>query len=119
MRKRCDGGSMNWKPGFFRIWIVASVCWVAFVGFAFYSEILVPRQLALTQVGCIQAHRANPALGKVSDCLYNGRLLFDDRIPFRSVLPKYLAMAFGPIFAVLLLGFSFAWIVAGFKRRRT
>jgi hypothetical protein len=103
---------MNWKLGFFRIWLVASVCWVAFVGFAFYSDILVPRQLALKQAACVQAHRANPALGKVSDCLNNGRLLFDDRIPLRSVLPKYLAIAFGPIFAVLLLRFAIAWIMA-------
>jgi hypothetical protein len=38
--------------------------------------------------------------------------------PLRSVLPKYLGIAFGPVLAVLLLGFVVAWVMARFKRRR-
>src|SRR5262249_52725058 len=110
---------MNWKLGFFRIWIVASICWLAFVGFAFYSYEISPRQLAATQAACAEARQANPALGNVFDCFEKGGPLFADLIPLKGVLPTWLVLAFVPLFAVLLLGFAIAWISAGFKRRRT
>ena len=58
-----EGGPMNWKLGFFRLWIVASACWAAVVGWLFYVAVVAPRSLAAIQDACVEARRAEPALG--------------------------------------------------------
>jgi len=108
---------MNWKLGFFRIWIVASVCWAVFVGWLFYAAVIAPRSLAAAQDACIEARRAEPALGNPFDCFAKG-LNFDYVIPIGPFVAKYLALAVGPMVGAFLLWFVGAWIVAGFNDRR-
>jgi len=113
-----NGGSMNWKLGFFRIWLVAAICWAAFVGWLVYNETLRPHRLAEVQQACVDAYRADPALGNVFDC-FNKGVSFDNVVPLGILLPKYLALAAGPMVGAFLLWFVGAWIVAGFNRRPT
>lgn len=109
---------MNWKLGFFRIWIVASICWVSFVGWLFYNATVVSRRITATQQACVDDRRADPSLGNVFDCFDKG-IRFDDLTTFGSVVTKYLALAVGPMFGALVLWFVAAWIVAGFNRHPT
>jgi hypothetical protein len=112
-----DGGSMNWKLGFFRLWIVASACWAAAVGWLFYTAVVAPRSLAAIQDACVEARRAEPALGSPFDCFAKG-MNFDYVIPLGPIVAKYLALAVGPMLAAFLFWFVGEWIVAGFYRRR-
>ena len=80
---------MNWKLGFFRIWIVASICWVSFVGWLFYNATVVSRRITATQQACVDDRRADPSLGNVFDCFDKG-IRFDDLTTFGSVVAKYL-----------------------------
>jgi hypothetical protein len=108
---------MNWKLGFFRLWIVASVAWAAVVGGLFYIAVVAPRSLAAIQDACVEARRAEPALGSPFDCFAKG-MNFDYVIPLGPIVAKYLALAIGPMIAAFLLWFVAAWIAAGFFQRR-
>ncbi len=107
---------MNWKLGFIRLWIVASAGWAAVVGWLFYVAVIAPRSLAAIQDACVEARRAEPALGSPFDCFAKG-MNFDYVIPLGPIIAKYLALAVGPMVAAVLLWFVGAWIVAGFHRR--
>jgi hypothetical protein len=112
-----DEGSMNWKLGFFTLWIVASAFWAVAVGWLFYIAVVAPRSLAAIQDACVEARRAEPALGSPFDCFAKG-MNFDYVIPLGPIVAKYIALAVGPMLAAFLFWFVGAWIVAGFYRRR-
>jgi len=107
---------MNWKLGFFRLWIVSSACWAAVVGWLFYVAVVAPRSLAAVQDACVELHRADPSLGSPFDCFAKG-MNFDYVIPLGPIVAKYLALAAVPMLAAVLFWFVGAWIVAGFYRR--
>jgi hypothetical protein len=109
---------MNWKLGFFRLWIVVSACWAVVVGWLFYSAVVAPRSLAAIQDACVEARRAEPALGSPFDCFAKG-LNFDYVLPLGPIVAKYIALAVGPMLAAFLFWFVAAWVVAGFYRRRS
>ena len=67
---------------------------------------------------CVEARRAEPALGSPFDCFAKG-MNFDYVIPLGPIVAKYFAMAIGPMLAAFVLWFVGAWIMAGFYRRRT
>jgi hypothetical protein len=108
---------MNWKLGFFRLWIVVSACWAAVVAWLFYAAVVAPRSLAAVQDACVEARRAEPALGSPFDCFAKG-MNFDYVLPLGPIVAKYLALAAGPMLAAFLFWFVGAWIVDGFYRRR-
>ena len=107
---------MNWKLGFFRLWIVASAGWAAVVGWLFYVAVVAPRSLAAIQDACVEARRAEPALGSPFDCFAKG-MNFDYVLPLGPIVAKYLALAVVPMLAAFLLWFVGAWIMAGFHHR--
>jgi hypothetical protein len=111
------GGPMNWKLGFFRLWIVASACWAAAVGWLFYVAVVAPRSLTAIQDACVEARRAEPALGSPFDCFAKG-MNFDYVIPLGPLVAKYLALAAVPMLAAFLFWFVGVWVVAGFHQRR-
>jgi hypothetical protein len=104
---------MNWKQGLLRIWVVGSSLWAIFVAWLAHST----RSAAASQQDCFEAHKANPTLGNPFDCFDGNALSFDDLIPLTSFAKPYVALAIGPIFGALLLGFLVAWVIDGFKRR--
>ena len=108
---------MNWKRGFFRIWIVASVGWAGFVGWLFYNATVVSQRQAAIQSACVEDRRADPSLGNVFDCFEKG-IRIDDLTTFGSILTKHLALAVGPMIAALVVWFVAAWILAGFQNQR-
>jgi hypothetical protein len=108
---------MNWKLGFLRLWIVASAFWAAVVAWLFYSAVVAPRSLAAIQDACVEARRAEPALGSPFDCFTKG-MNFDYVLPLGPIIAKYIALAIGPMLAAFLLWFVGAWVIAGFYRRR-
>jgi hypothetical protein len=108
---------MNWKQGFLRIWIVASVCWVSFVGWLFYNATVVSQRLAAVQAACVEDRRADPSLGNVFDCFEMG-MRIDDLTTFGSILAKHLALAVGPMVGAVVIWFVVSWILAGFHSQR-
>jgi hypothetical protein len=108
---------MNWKQGFLRIWIVASVCWVGFVGWLFYNATVVSQRLAAVQSACVADRRADPSLGNVFDCFEKG-MRIDDLTTFGSILTKHLALAVGPMAGAVIIWFVVNWILAGFHSKR-
>jgi hypothetical protein len=107
------GTTMNWKQGFLRIWIVASVCWVGFVGWLFYNATVVSKRLAAVQSACVEDRRADPALGNVFDCFEKG-MRIDDLTTFGSIVTKHLALAAGPMVGAVVVWYVVSWILAGF-----
>jgi hypothetical protein len=116
--ERAAGDVMNWKLGFFRIWVVACICWAAFVGWLFYNATVVSSRMTATQEACVADRRADPSLGNVFDCFDKG-IRFEDLSTFGSLVTKHLALAIGPMIGALVLWFVAVWVVAGFNRRRT
>ncbi len=99
---------MNWKQGFLRIWIVASVCWAAFVGWLFYNATVVSQRLAAVQSACVEDRRADPSLGNVFDCFEKG-MRIDDLTT---------SLAVGPMVGAVVIWFVVSWILAGFHSQR-
>ena len=100
---------------------VVPSCWavVDFIGAnPEYADLVAPRSLAAIQDACVEARRAEPALGSPFDCFAKG-MNFDYVIPLGPIVAKYFALAIGPMLAAFVLWFVGAWIMAGFYRRRT
>src|SRR5258708_34138112 len=103
---------MNWRRGFVRIWVLASVAWIGFVAWSFYEYALLPRQVAATAGVCAKASTANPSLGNPFDCYPPGQV-FADLIPIGDAAIRYAALALGPVIALGALGLVLGWIVRG------
>jgi hypothetical protein len=87
---------MNWRRGFFRLWLAFSVCWVGAVVF-FESPI----------TACVKVRHAldigNPFDCFVEDGVVNGRIL---------------ALAFAPVLLSFLIGLVGGWVIGGFSGSR-
>jgi hypothetical protein len=97
---------MNWKRGFFRVWLVLSLAWMAYVGIMFGPSILDPirdpGERAKTSWTWEEAQ--SPNLRAPPTNLILAR--------FWSVS----ALAMSPPIAMLLGGLATAWIFFGFRR---
>ena len=110
---------MNWRAGMFRIWIVASLIWIAIVSFAAYRAIQVPRHIAAQEQRCFDERQADATLGNPFECFAHGEFMFFDVLPVeRGRILSYVAIGAVPIGAAFGLWFVVEWIAAGFLRPR-
>jgi hypothetical protein len=107
---------VNWRRGAFRVWLVASVLWVAVASWMTYERSIAPRGLAAAQQKCFDARKADRVLGNPFDC-FTGGVRFDHLIPLSTVARDYITLAFVPVLVALLSWLIGAWIVAGFRSR--
>jgi len=77
---------MNWQRGLFRLWLVASVIWVALMSLAAYQKVIIPR------LNGASSH------------------------PIGTDVAHFFGVALGPVVAVLALGMISGWIISGFRR---
>ena len=80
---------MNWKRGFLRLWIVASLLWITAVSWNAYSSVTSPRMIAAAEDACFQTatkrkHGPNPF-----DCFKEG-VSFGHFAPLKSQLVPFL-----------------------------
>jgi hypothetical protein len=103
---------MNWRRGLLRLWLVASLCWAAFIGWSAYQE-----SMALSaQHACWESKKDNPGAGNPFDC-FDARIgLFEDLVPVETRIARYAVLLIIPILIPLVLGFAVAWVLAGFAR---
>ena len=129
------------KPnGWIRLWIVLSVCWLAFVGYGAYDDISwlnTKKRFEVTKEGIGQAQflfsaaqtdteieqyissELTPLIEKTPN-KYIGKA---DATPFEkyikehsaSEIRKYIKLAFIPIFGLLALGWAVVWVRRGFS----
>ena len=95
---------MNWRRGLLRLWLVASLLWISFVGWAGYQR--------LVQLSCFDKRKANPSLGNPLRCLPEAGYP-NDYLPGHTAA-DLIVWALAPV-VVFILGLIVAWIVAGFK----
>jgi hypothetical protein len=99
---------MNWKRGFLRLWIAASLLWVAaIVALSIYHQWWIPHNQDI----CFDARRKAPTLGNLFDCLDPGVA------PKITGTVEYAALVIAPIGVAFALGSAGFWIVNGFLRR--
>ena len=86
---------MNWRQGLLRLWLAASAIWLASIGgWAWWEWYFDPTRLTAKGPG-----------------------FSDWDVGLRAMLPEqFLALAFAPPLAALVLGVAAVWIRAGFKR---
>jgi hypothetical protein len=128
---------MNWRRGFWRLWIVGSVLWALAVAVLVNissdeksrgayptpdgHQTFVPWERIWSldgQNSCAKARQEDTSLGNPFAC-------FEPRKPermLRGVLPTdaqvtaFLFLALVPSVVALVLGLAVAWIVRGFRR---
>lgn len=109
---------MNWQRGMIRVWLCGSICWVLGVAWFGYMDLWVHRQGAIKQQAeqkvCADERTKNPSLGNPFECFTEVR--FDDLVPLTPSLLRYIALAGGPVIAILIFGGAVFWVVSGFKR---
>jgi len=128
--------------GWLRLWIVLSVCWLAFVGYSAYSDIsslYTKKRFEVTKVGIgsaqflfsasqsdteIEEHitkKLTPLVEK-DPKTYVGKT---DATPYEkyvekhagSEIMKHIELALLPIIGLLALGWSFVWVRRGFSQK--
>lgn len=106
---------MNWSRGLFRVWVMVSICWMVYVGWSGYQNIVRPRDLAAAL--CADQRRQNPTLGNPFDCfdaLHAARL--GDLTPIGQAVAQYVGLALGGPAGLLGIGLVGIWIGAGFRQ---
>jgi len=114
---------VNWKRGAFRLWIVASACWIIFVGTDAYYSVAVPRALATQALA--QWTAAVNACVATEKQKYAGKGFYESSC-FDNPQPnvetgsywRYLAEMIGGPISVMTIWFAGLWIIAGFNRSR-
>ena len=89
---------MDWARGIFRIWLVASVCWMAGATYVLWDDVSA-KIVRLDQ-------SAPPPPGKVGTIVVEAH--WEKRLPA-------IAHVIIPPFLVLALGFAVGWAVRGFR----
>jgi hypothetical protein len=94
---------MNWRRGLFRLWLVASLCWIA--GFSMYTWKQEPG-LSSLQFGYEIASSPEEQSEREIVGGLNAELA-----------KRYLAYVLLPPLVTLALGLLGAWVVSSFERR--
>ena len=103
---------MNWRQGFFRVWLALSVAWVLCGSIVAYERVTIPNQSAMQRVADRRAQAAEwRSSGNQGFSSYD----FDPPPVILSYWPYIGAAAAGPL-TLLLVWFGGLWIAAGFKR---
>jgi hypothetical protein len=101
---------MDLRRGFFRLWLVAALIWIAAVVAVEYRDTAIPSlRKSCSELLDFSMDSTGAKLGPV-DVAKCDQVWSEERIRIASV-------AFGPPLACLLAGLLLAWIVAGFRRR--
>jgi hypothetical protein len=98
---------MNWKRGFFRIWAILSLAWIALIGLGFgvrVTEVFDPMR------GPVEYHIPNGALGVT---IGNSNIFL---APEASTDPYFFFIVAGPPVGLLVIAYVIAWAFAGFRR---
>ena len=99
---------LNWRSGFFRLWIAASLCWVIFSAVMAYENVVVPQQKVAADIStCIIDHG-------VSACSRNARLAAGEP-PLPNPYVPYVILAVSGLLAMLFACLGVAWIREGLK----
>ena len=114
---------MRWRRGLFRVWVVASVCWIALVSALTYSALHNPALVAARQKAresaCAAAREADRSLGNPYDCFSypaGSKPPPEPPEPMWPVIAPYAALGLGVPAGVLVLGSMAIWAAAGFRR---
>lgn len=101
---------LDFKRGFFRLWIAAALLWIGAVLIIEYRDTAIPSLTrSCSELLGFTLDSTGKKLGPtaVAEC---DQVWREERIKIASV-------TLGPPFACLLVGLLLAWIVTGFRRR--
>jgi len=100
------GAKMNWRTGLFRVWIVASVCWLGFAFWFFGSSCVYFSDSSIFNPAC--------ATGAV-----NGIIPVAQPLTAFSLVDwlRWLAFVIAPPLAALVIGVIARWVIKGFGQR--
>ena len=99
---------MNWKRGFFRLWVLGACCWGAFWLLTLQEDVSPYFESLLNPQKIIDPFKF-PEYEQLTRAEILAR---EQRMAFRG-----LVFALLPPLFVLMLGFSVAWVAVGFKRK--
>ncbi len=129
---------MNWKRGFWRIWVVATISWLAVSGLIAFDQWPTGRQISDIAFHLTEAERATISVGKNETALdrlkltvryldgnlppeiqlkleaIDSSLLLDAR---RTWAIEYTGVILGPPIAVLLAVWIGLWVARGFWQK--
>lgn len=107
---------MNWQNGFFRLWLLLSVIWIAYIGWTSFTQ-YQGQSIAQTEVtNCLNEKMriaTAESLESGSNCFPNdGELYYHPRDFF---LNSFLSAFLLPV-GLLSLGIASKWVLIGFKK---
>jgi hypothetical protein len=106
---------MNWRNGLFRLWLVGSLCWGAYVGWSYYEDSIV----SAAKVRCfdyVKEKPSPPVFDNPFSCFDPKDKTFELFLPIaESRTPEYAKLLAVPIALTLVLGSALIWVWAGFK----
>jgi hypothetical protein len=134
---------MNWRKGFFRIWIVLTILWILVIGAISWTDI--PDKISLARlsdtqlfalfypacrnasnpppndsvsVECLDAIKANSPTWDVSDMKRwgHGDSYIEQSMRVATALIPTLVLLLGPPLCFLLSGLLIGWALSGFKK---
>jgi hypothetical protein len=131
---------MNWRQGFFRLWLFLSVLWIGVIGWNTYANWYAPyfnwyypeddclgggkRPLSDAEVGLPpdpqQEAQLPKELAKIAEC--RAAKPISERLAFIATsywvnIKASLPLALLPPLVLLLVGYMFGWVVKGFRAK--
>ena len=104
---------MNYRRGLLRLWLLASVLWIALVGWLYVSEITIALQSSPVVAEAKPPGAASSMTKEDNPFLSMKRSRYDKKP--ESMLPGIARAAFLPPLLLLALGVMFGWALRGFK----
>jgi hypothetical protein len=107
---------LNWKAGLFRLWLIASVCWIAYASWSTYESVVIPREAATARYDdCVAAEKDKPN-GSSWNCV-DGVLEPGAAEPSEALsYLRHAGFIFGPPALALGLWYATLWVSAGFRQ---
>lgn len=108
-------GTLNWRGGLFRLWIVCSLFWAGLSGWIVFDRYATAQSRASQVLSTLSTDQLKALLDKTPP---DERGMFDDLLPFsQSGLREFTILALPPVIGSFIVGAALLWIGAGFKRR--